>query len=90
MQSKFVESSGMDPGGRMGGCIPPPPDPRLVKGMLKVHAQFAENESKMLKIMHHPLPLEISGSTPGKDTLMYNKLANYFFLKFSVASGSIS
>ena len=33
--------------------------------MPKIHAKFVENESKMSKITHHLLPLEISGSTPG-------------------------
>ena len=43
---------------------PPPPDPRLLYGMPKIHAHYVENESKMLKITRYPLPPEISGSTP--------------------------
>ena len=53
----------MDPG---GGMHPPPPDPRLLKGMPKIHALFVEYDFKMSKITRYPLPPEISGSTPAR------------------------
>ena len=61
----------MDPEGGWGDAYPQP-DPRLLKGMPKIHAHFDENESKMSKIARYPLPPEISGSTPGK-TCKYSK-----------------